>query len=137
MCLPQRTTVPATASPFSHGRRDRNGLPGAGWARAGKAVNAGQHLYEQPAADPAVASIESHAPSSVAESLRLVDIRAGRLAELASGPGDPQIRAALADLRDEVDRLRTCVNAARMMISSVTRLAGAVTALEDDADLVP
>ena len=76
-------------------------------SEAGKSANAGQHLYEQPAADPAVASIVGHAPSSVAESFRLVDIRAGRLAELASGPGDPQIQAALADLRDEVDRLRT------------------------------
>jgi hypothetical protein len=84
--------------------------PFRGWrGEAGQAVNTCQHLYDRLAADLAAARFGGRTPSSLGESLRLVDVLAGRLAELASGPGYPQIQAALADLRDEVERLRTCL----------------------------
>ena len=61
------------------------------------AVNAAQHLYEWPAGQ--IASIEGYVPSNVAAPLRLVELLAGR-----------QVHAA--DLRDEVDCLRTACSPA-------------------------
>ena len=66
-------------------------------------------MYERLAAELALASIDDAIPEGLTESERLLQVLAGQLAVMATSPVDSRTRLALADLREELEGLRSAL----------------------------
>ena len=71
----------------------------------------GTSLFQGLAVDLTTASAQGPPARGFPERSRSIDVLAGRLAQLAAGQGIPAAAAPLAELREEVDGLRTALRA--------------------------